>query len=567
MGDKLIEVILRGEDGLLEQILAQAEASGLFRFASRVPEGWRAAIRGISGSLVQAYRNSTEPLALRVEELGTDDGVTAFAVVEARKYRLAGMPLGIFLAFGKIFRRAYEDLVRSAGLPPGDTERHLAYLGRFFDRNEIACSVSWTAEGSFEQAQELLQKHEDLSNFHELVATAKEEWERAIDCVEDMLLLVDRRGHLRRCNLSFRTFAGKEYGAILDHPCGQVLRDAGLPADITYGRPVEHFHERTGKWLVASRYPCRIHPPEDGDGNGDVIVIHDATGIQRAARQLERRYERVSRALARIQRSQVLLLRREKRDTVVRLATGLSGDLHGPASVLANNLKTLATYFERLKEILADQSACIAAGAPPRLVDAIRTKRDRLKVDYILKDTDELVGESLEGAERLDTIVADLRGFSRTEPAGFQDADLNDCVRDAVRGVRSEPDRQAALTCELGAVPRTRCAPREMSRAISRLLLHATHASEPRGTVTVRSWPEDGFVCVSVTDSGPPIPEERLERIFDPFYAARETGDVEKLGLSIAHDIVGKHQGEIRVSSAPGRGTTFTVRIPVVADS
>jgi signal transduction histidine kinase len=565
MGATFTESLLRGEDRLLEQILAYAEANGFFRFTSRNPEAWRPAIRGVSGSIVQAFRNSGEPPPLTLEELEREDALTAFVVVEARKYRLAGMPLGVFLGLGKIFRLSYDDLVRSERFPGDDEARYRLYIERFFDRNEIASCVSWARESGIERVEELIREKEALSQFHDQVATAKEEWERASDCVGDMLVLADPHGHLRRCNRSFREFTGRPYEQILGRPYGQVLREAGLPADIPQERGVEHFHERTGEWFVLNLCRCRNGPGEAAEGF--VVTIHNATGIKKAARELERRYERVNAELSGIRQEHAEVLRREKAAAVGRLAAGVANDIHHPVGVVASNLNTLGLYLGRMKEILADQSACIDAGAPAAKVDALRRKREQLKIEYILDDLDELIGETREGAESIRTVAADLKSFSRKETGACQPTDINACVREAVNGLRSELERKAALKAEFGKLPGTRCSAGEMTRALRNLLAHAADAHADRGVVTVRTWSEGGFVCVSIGDTGQGIPADRLDRIFDPYFSARETGGPEGLGLSIAYDIVGKHEGEILVRSKPGEGTTFTVRVPVVEEA
>jgi len=98
------------------------------------------------------------------------------------------------------------------------------------------------------------------------------------------------------------------------------------------------------------------------------------------------------------------------------------------------------------------------------------------------------------------------------------------------------------------------------------LLVNAAHAIEDRGIITVRSWEEDGNVCVSVADTGQGIPEANLSRIFEPFFTTKEAGKGTGLGLSITYDIVKKHNGEITVRSEPGKGSEVIVRIPVVVE-
>jgi two-component system NtrC family sensor kinase len=566
MGTPFTEVILRGEDRLLEQILGYAEANGFFRFTQRNPETWRPAVRGVSGSIVQGFRSSPDPPSLATEELGKDDGLTAFVVVEARKYRLAGMPLGIFLGLGKIFRLSYDDLIRSERYATDEEARYRLFVQRFFDRNEIASCISWATESSVEQAEALIRKHEDLARFHTLVAAAKEQWEGAMDCIDDMLLLVDPHGRLIRCNRSFREFVGSPYVHILGRPCGSVLREAGLSADPAAGRAVDCFCERTGEWFTMTLYPCGNGSGEGDRTGGAVIAIHSAKAARNATRQLERKYELAAASLSELRQTQAEIVRREKAAAVGRLAAGVAGDIHPAIGRIASNLKTLGIYLGRIKRFLADQSACIEAGAPAALVETVRRTREQLKLDYVLRDLEELIGETLDGADSIRTVAADLKGFSRKETGGFPPADINQCLRDAVSSIRRELERKASLKADFGKLPEIRCAAREVAWAFRNLLLHAANAHETRGVVTLRTWREGGFVCVSIADAGQGIPDDRLDRIFDPYFSARETGGEEGLALSVASDIIAKHDGEIRVRSEPGEGTTFTVRLPVVEE-
>ncbi|HUJ70345.1 MAG TPA: ATP-binding protein, partial [Syntrophorhabdales bacterium] len=85
------------------------------------------------------------------------------------------------------------------------------------------------------------------------------------------------------------------------------------------------------------------------------------------------------------------------------------------------------------------------------------------------------------------------------------------------------------------------------------------------GEIGVRAWAEGALLCVAISDTGCGIPEDQMERLFEPFYTTKEIGKGTGLGLSVAYDIVKKHRGEITVKSAVGKGTTFTVSLPTEA--
>jgi len=96
------------------------------------------------------------------------------------------------------------------------------------------------------------------------------------------------------------------------------------------------------------------------------------------------------------------------------------------------------------------------------------------------------------------------------------------------------------------------------------ILVNAAQAIEKQGEITVRTWSEGGYVFVSISDTGSGIPQDKLNRIFEPFFTTKEAGKGTGLGLSIAYDIVKKHNGDLTVESEVGKGTAFTIKIPVI---
>ena len=95
------------------------------------------------------------------------------------------------------------------------------------------------------------------------------------------------------------------------------------------------------------------------------------------------------------------------------------------------------------------------------------------------------------------------------------------------------------------------------------LLVNACQAIEGQGRVTVKTYAEKDNIFVQVQDTGKGIPAENLENIFDPGFTTKGVGVGTGLGLSISYKIVEEHRGEIKVESTVGKGTTFTLRLPV----
>jgi two-component system NtrC family sensor kinase len=176
---------------------------------------------------------------------------------------------------------------------------------------------------------------------------------------------------------------------------------------------------------------------------------------------------------------------------------------------------------------------------------------------------DSLVAESLEGSERVKKIVQDLKSFSRVDEAEYKVVDIAECLESTINIVWNELKYKVNLVKEFEDLPPIRCYPQQLNQVFMNLLVNAGQAIENQGEVRVRTWQKGDDAFIAVSDSGCGIPEESRARIFEPFFTTKEVGVGTGLGLSISYDIVKKHNGEITVESEEGKGTTFTVRIPV----
>ncbi|MCS7316258.1 MAG: cache domain-containing protein [Bryobacterales bacterium] len=174
--------------------------------------------------------------------------------------------------------------------------------------------------------------------------------------------------------------------------------------------------------------------------------------------------------------------------------------------------------------------------------------------------------EVVRQAERCRNIVRGLLEFARQSEPHVEPLDLNRVLEETLALVaRQSMFFNIAVVKELDPdLPRVMGDRSQLQQVFMNLLLNAVQAMEEKGTITLVSRKVDGFVEVSITDTGCGIPPDKLGRIFDPFFTTKPSGKGVGLGLSIAYGIVTKHGGDIRVESEVGRGSTFTVRLPVM---
>jgi signal transduction histidine kinase len=109
--------------------------------------------------------------------------------------------------------------------------------------------------------------------------------------------------------------------------------------------------------------------------------------------------------------------------------------------------------------------------------------------------------------------------------------------------------------------------PQQIEQVLINLVTNAVQAMPDGGTLDVSLKEHEDNLAITMRDSGVGIPEENVVRIFDPFFTTKPEGEGTGLGLSVSHGIVSRHRGRIDVESEVGIGTTFTVTLPLQADS
>ncbi len=174
--------------------------------------------------------------------------------------------------------------------------------------------------------------------------------------------------------------------------------------------------------------------------------------------------------------------------------------------------------------------------------------------------------EVVRQTERCRNIVRGLLEFARQSEPHVEPLDLNRVLEETLGLVaRQSMFFNITVIKELDPdLPRVMGDRSQLQQVFMNLLLNAVQAMEEKGTITLASRQADGFVEVSITDTGCGIPPDKLGRIFDPFFTTKPSGKGVGLGLSIAYGIISKHGGDIRVESEVGKGSTFTVRLPVI---
>jgi signal transduction histidine kinase len=256
---------------------------------------------------------------------------------------------------------------------------------------------------------------------------------------------------------------------------------------------------------------------------------------------------------------------------VGQLAAGIAHEINTPTQYVGDNLRFLQESFGALSAVL------VAYREMARPTDAARADRlwSEHDTDYLVEEIPRATAQALDGVGRVADIVRAMKDFSHPGSDEPVPADLNRAIINTVEISRNEwkyvADLQLDLQPDLPPVP---CLLGEIQQVVLNLVVNAAHAiaeaeadSGRKGTIVVTTRAVEETVEMRVQDSGTGIPESARPRIFEPFFTTKPVGRGTGQGLAISRDVVvRKHRGSITFETEAGRGTTFTVRLPLHPD-
>lgn len=277
--------------------------------------------------------------------------------------------------------------------------------------------------------------------------------------------------------------------------------------------------------------------------------------------ELENSHEALKRAYLDLQSAQEQLVQTEKMASLGQLVSGIAHEIKNPLNFIYGNTGFLADYTAKLQQLVESFEKL------PSLSDEDRSQIARMQEEmhygFIKEDLKILIDNFTEGARRINTIVTDLRTFSRMDTDTIAEVDLHASLEMSLNLLRNQYKNRIEIHKEYGEIPKIRGYSGKLNQVFMNLLSNAFHAIQGNGDVWIRTRRSDHAVEVEIQDNGAGIPKENLSRIFEPFFTTKPVGQGTGLGLSISYGIIEQHRGRIIVTSEPMKGSSFVVRLPV----
>ena len=346
----------------------------------------------------------------------------------------------------------------------------------------------------------------------QIISKSQKFWQETFDAISDIIFVLNDQHEIIKCNRAFSDMLGISIKEVI----GKRIDDLNIEHPI-FSCCIDYIKQNTsslteelsrgGVHCLASVF--KIASPQGEDIR--IFVVKDITELRRLKEQL---------------------YHADKLASIGQLVSGVAHEINNP-------LTGILGYTELLKMKVKDQA--------------------------VTKELDKIY----RAAERCKRIVENLLTFSRQRPPEKTFVDINDLIESALelrvywlRSNNIEIIRQYA-----DDLPAMFVDPQQLQQVFINLLVNAEYAVQESNKeekwIRIKTFKKDERLCIEFQDNGIGIPPDNIKRIFDPFFTTKPVDKGSGLGLSISHGIIKEHEGEIRVESTPGEGTTFFIELPI----
>lgn len=339
---------------------------------------------------------------------------------------------------------------------------------------------------------------------------------------------------------------------------------------LTSGEPIIDLEEKETwpdgriSWVSTSKFPLRNR---HGDIVGTFGISRDITSRKLTDSknlELERQLEEA-----------------QKLESIGRLAAGVAHEINTPTQFISDNVRFVQSSLAPIFDLLSEYRVCLnhlTLQSPEGADTAGLTRKiERLETDtelaYLQDEMPKALAQALEGLASITRIVRSLKEISHPDSPEPLPADLNHVIQSAINISRHEWKYVATVQTDLDpALPRVPCILNEITQVILNLIINAAHAIADTpsaaegelGLITLRSYKIGNFAVIDVEDTGTGIRDEVKPRIFEPFFTTKAVGKGTGQGLAIVRNVIVKHHaGQVGFKTEVGRGTTFTLKLPL----
>ena len=266
--------------------------------------------------------------------------------------------------------------------------------------------------------------------------------------------------------------------------------------------------------------------------------------------QIRKAHEELKKTHEELRQAQSRLVQSEKMASLGNLAAGMAHEINTPIGAVNSAADTSKRAIGRVIQSIKESRS---------LEDLNADQKFRDSLNFIKSNNDVITLAS----KRIAKIVKSLRSFARLDEADFMDADIHEGIDSTLTLLHHTTEDRIEIVKEYGDIPKISCRPSQLNQVFMNLLKNAAESIQDKGIIHIKTSVEDNKVIIRISDDGLGIGEENLNRVFDPGFTTKGVGVGTGLGLSISYNIIHDHLGEIEVKSEEGKGSTFSIILPI----
>ena len=266
--------------------------------------------------------------------------------------------------------------------------------------------------------------------------------------------------------------------------------------------------------------------------------------------RVRERTQELERANRELRETQAQLVQSGKMASLGMLAAGIAHEINTPIGAIHSSADTESRAVGIIRDVIESLSSTEKLHEYPQLDRAFRVMEETNKV------TQKATG-------RVVKIVRSLTSFARLDQPELDSVDLHHGINNSLTLLQHLLDDRIEVVKHYGSLPEVQCYANQINQVFMNLLTNAAQAIDGKGTIRITTYQEGGRAVVEVADTGRGIAPEHLKRVFDPGFTTKGVGVGTGLGLSISYRIIEDHHGSLDIETEPGKGTKFTLRLPM----
>lgn len=291
--------------------------------------------------------------------------------------------------------------------------------------------------------------------------------------------------------------------------------------------------------------------------------------VNERTEELLKTNENLSSAMDELKDAQIQLVDAEKMASLGQLTAGIAHEINNPINFVKSNIGPLQMDIDDLISIIDAYQPLheMPADEIPDKLKAVKRLKDKIDIDYLKNEVENLVSGIRDGAERTVEIVKGLRTFSRLDEGEIKTVNIYEGLDSTIVLLRNMLNENIIIEKDYKADGVIECFPGKLNQVFMNIISNAIHAIKLKGDRTEKNYIRifskevDGMLELHIKDTGVGMPDEVRRKIFDPFFTTKEVGEGTGLGLSIVYKIIFMHFGKIDVISSPGNGAEFIISL------